>query len=108
MRRVLVVAVVCLLGMGAPAQVVGAHGEEFAAARKAFGAGDYPAALASFKKLIAEEPGNGVYKKFAAEAALNVGDAGFVLGTLPAMEAADGKRRLQPCGSCTRRMLTRR
>ncbi len=63
---------------------------EFQAAGKAFEQGEYAAALAGFKQLIKEEPGNAVYKKFASEAALNIGDAGFVLETLPAVEAANG------------------
>ncbi len=87
------VAAVSLLCLGALGQDAGGsgHREEFAVAGKAFGAGDYPAALVDFKKLIAEEPENAVYKKFASEAALNVGDAGFVLQTLPPVEAADSK-----------------
>ena len=43
-------------------------------------------ALADFKQLIAAEPTNIVYKKYASEAALNLGDAAFVLTTLLPLE----------------------
>ena len=74
---------------GAKATGAKAETAEFQAAGKAFEAGEYAAALAGFKQLIKEEPENGIYKKFASEAALNIGDAGFVLETLPPVEQAD-------------------
>ncbi len=93
MRRRWMVAAVFLLCLAAQGQgpAGSAQDQEFAAARKAFGSGDYAAALGDFKKLMAEQPDNVVYKKFASEAALNTGGAAFVLETLPPVEAADGK-----------------
>ena len=87
------VAALLSLTFGAQAQSGGTTGKareaEFAAAGKAFEAGEYGAALTDFKQLIKKDPGNVVYKKFAAEAALNMGDADFVLETLPPVEAAN-------------------
>ena len=47
---------------------------EFDAARKAFDAQQYSAALAQFQHLHAEVPANPVFPKFGAEAAVNAGD----------------------------------
>ena len=64
------------------------HQAEFDEAVSSFRAKHYDIALADFKKLMGEEPENPVYKKFASEAALNQGDADFVVQTLQPIEAA--------------------
>ncbi len=62
------------------------HQLEFDEAVRSFQARHYEIALADFKKLIADQPENPVYKKFASEAALNLGDADFALKTLEPIE----------------------
>ena len=86
MRHSIAVVAVLMMALGAEGQAAKARDAEFEAAGKAFQAGQYAEALTDFKQLIKQEPGNDTYKKFAAEAALNSGDAGFVLETLPAVE----------------------
>jgi hypothetical protein len=54
---------------------------------KAFGGQRYADALADFKKLLAEIPGDPVLSKFASEAALNTGDDAFALATLKPLSA---------------------
>ena len=91
MRYSIAVVAVLMVALGAEGLTAQARAKardaEFEAGGKAFQAGHYAEALTDFKQLIKEEPGNDTYKKFAAEAALNSGDADFVLATLPAVEA---------------------
>lgn len=61
----------------------------FQQAGRQFDAHQFAPALAAFKQLIAQNPGNSTYKKFAAEAALNTGDATYVLTTLTPLEQID-------------------
>ncbi len=62
---------------------------QFREAVQAFQAKHFDLALADFKQLIAADPANHVYKKFAAESALNLGDAAFVFTTLLPLEQSD-------------------
>lgn len=71
-----------------PAPAAATEQSQFAVAGKAFQAGQYAVALADFKELIAKYPGNDAYKKFGAEAALNIGDPHFALQTISAIETA--------------------
>jgi hypothetical protein len=64
------------------------HQAEFDEAVSSFREKHYDIALADFKKLMGEEPANPAYKKFASEAALDLGDADFVVQTLQPIEAA--------------------
>jgi len=64
------------------------HQAELDEAIDSFRAKHYDIALMGFKKLMGEEPENLVYKKFASETALNLGDADFVVQTLQPVEAA--------------------
>lgn len=61
----------------------------FDEATKAFNAQRYPDALAVFKQMLAQLPGDSVLSKFAGEAALNSGDANFALTLLKPLATAD-------------------
>jgi hypothetical protein len=63
--------------------------QKFEEAGKAFGAQKYTDALAGFKQLLSELPGDTMLSKFASEAALNGGDTGFALATLKPLAAAN-------------------
>jgi hypothetical protein len=56
--------------------------QQFDEASKAFGAQRYADALAIFKRLLTELPGNALLSKFACEAALNTDETGFALDTV--------------------------
>jgi tetratricopeptide (TPR) repeat protein len=49
----------------------------------------YAAALAAYKQLLEQLPGDAILSKFASEAALNVGDSNFALTTLKPLTAAN-------------------
>src|SRR5579884_3850437 len=61
----------------------------FEEAMSAFTGQKYTDALAGFKQLLAQLPGNPLLSKFAGEAGLNTGDAGFAAGTLRPIAEAD-------------------
>ena len=61
----------------------------FAQATGAFQAQRYTDALAAFKQLLSQLPGDPVLSKFASEAAINAADTGFALATLRPLAAAD-------------------
>jgi hypothetical protein len=63
--------------------------QQFDDAGKSFSAQHYADALAIFKELLSELPGDAILSKFASEAALNVGDTSFALSTLKPLAQAD-------------------
>lgn len=71
-----------------PAPSPNPNQDQFREAAQQFQAKHYDIALIDFKKLIALDPTNNVYKKFASEAALNSGDPAFVIETLLPVEVA--------------------
>lgn len=56
--------------------------QQFDTASQAFASQRYPQALAAFKQLLQQVPGDPVLSKFAGEAALDSGDAKFALDTV--------------------------
>jgi hypothetical protein len=56
---------------------------------RAFGAKDYAAALATYKLLLDQLPGDSFLSKCASEAALNVGDTSFAVRTLKPVAQTD-------------------
>ena len=58
-------------------------------ASKAFDAKQYADALASFKPLLGQLPGDAIVSKFAGEAAVNTGDYAFALTTLKPLAEKD-------------------
>jgi hypothetical protein len=63
--------------------------EQFEQAGKSSGAKQYADALASYKRLLTDIPGDVVLSKFASEAAINAGDTAFALNTLKPIAQAD-------------------
>jgi Tetratricopeptide repeat len=63
--------------------------QQFEQAGKSFGARQYADALAAYKHLLADLPGDVVLSKFASEAALNAGDTAFALNVLKPIAQAD-------------------
>jgi Tetratricopeptide repeat len=63
--------------------------QQFDEAGKRFGGKQYADALAIYKRLLADLPGDAVLSKFASEAALNSGDTAFALSTLKPIAQAD-------------------
>jgi tetratricopeptide (TPR) repeat protein len=63
--------------------------QQFDEAGKLFGGKQYTDALAIYKRLLADLPGDAVLSKFASEAALNSGDTAFALSTLKPIAQAD-------------------
>jgi hypothetical protein len=63
--------------------------QQFDQAGKSSGAKQYADALAAYKLLLADLPGDVVLSKFASEAALHAGDAAFALSTLKPIAQAD-------------------
>ncbi len=61
--------------------------QQFDIASKAFSAGNYSDALTIYKTLLAAHPGDPLFSKYAAEAALNSGDTAYALQTLQPIEA---------------------
>ena len=58
-------------------------------ATKAFNAQHYADSLSSFRRLLTQLPGDSILSKFAAEAALNVGETSFAISTLRPLAAAN-------------------
>jgi len=63
--------------------------QQFDSAKQAFGAQRYADALATFKQLLTELPGNPLLSKFAIEAALNAEDTAFALKTVKPIAQAN-------------------
>lgn len=63
--------------------------QQFEEAGKSSGAKQYADALAMYKRLLADLPGDVVLAKFASEAAINAGDTTFALNTLKPIAQAD-------------------
>ena len=61
----------------------------FEEAESSFNAKQYPEALATFKQLLSELPGDAILSKFASEAALNTGDLTFALNAVKPVAQAD-------------------
>ncbi len=61
--------------------------QQYDAASKDFSAGNYADALAIYKSLLAAHPGDPLFSKFAAEAAINTGDTAYAIQTLQPIEA---------------------
>src|SRR6476646_2986353 len=77
-------------GAESVAQMSADQKARFDSASKAFGAGEYTAALPPLRQLVVELPGDSFLAKYAAEAAINVGEYPFaqqlvssVLGRTP-------------------------
>ncbi len=69
--------------------LTGVEQQQVQQAGQAFAAGKYADALVAYKALHAAHPGNAQIAKFAAEAAINVGEAQYALGILQPMAAAN-------------------
>jgi hypothetical protein len=63
--------------------------QQFDDAMNAFKAQRYADALAGYKLLLNQLPGDAVLSKFASEAALNIGDTGFALKAMKSYAQAD-------------------
>jgi hypothetical protein len=63
--------------------------QRFDEAGKLFGGQHYAEALPIYKQLLVELPADAMLSKFASEAAVNSGDAGYALTTLKPLAAAD-------------------
>lgn len=63
--------------------------QQFDEAGKAFNGRQYADALAIYKRLLGELPGDAILSKFASEAALNSGDVAFALSTMKPIAQAD-------------------
>ena len=63
--------------------------QQFGDAGRAFSGQHYADALAIYKQLLNELPGDAILSKFASEAALNVGDSSFALSSLKPLAQAD-------------------
>ncbi len=63
--------------------------QQFDEAGKAFNGRQYVDALAIYKRLLGELPGDAMLSKFASEAALNSGDVAFALSTMKPIAQAD-------------------
>ncbi len=61
--------------------------QQYDAASKDFSAGNYADALVIYKSLLAAHPGDPLFSKFAAEAAINTGDTAYAIQTLQPIEA---------------------
>jgi tetratricopeptide repeat protein len=63
--------------------------QQFDAAAKAFNGKQYTDAIAAYKQLLGELPGDAVLSKFASEAALNSGDPSYALNAMKPIAQAD-------------------